>query len=467
MLRRDRQIRTQIHQVADACLFAVSFWMAYALRANPQVNAWLNLDPIPFDIFGSVVWLYFALIPAAPLILESQGFYSHPVLCPRRDILWPLFKGCLITTIGLVLIMYVLHFVSPRVVMAFFGCISFTMVYLKEELVRWALRSKFAQLQYKRRFILIAIGSEIVRLRHELKKRADPSVEIVAELSLEEAPLQQLAQMLHEHSANGVIISARHTYFEQVENAIKTCELEGIEAWLVADFFGTQISRAHFDELLGYPLLVFRTTPETSWQGIVKQLMDFFGALFLLVLLIVIPVIPLIALAIKLTSPGPVFFRQQRSGLNGAPFTLYKFRTMVTNAEQFKHELEAMNEMSGPVFKVTNDPRVTPVGKFLRKYSLDELPQLFNVLRTEMSLVGPRPLPVDEVKRFENLAHRRRLSVKPGLTCIWQISGRNQICDFKDWVRLDLEYIDNWSLWLDLKILIRTIPAVLIGTGAK
>ncbi len=140
---------------------------------------------------------------------------------------------------------------------------------------------------------------------------------------------------------------------------------------------------------------------------------------------------------------------------------------MVTNAEQFKHELEAMNEMSGPVFKVTNDPRVTPMGKFLRKYSLDELPQLYNVLRTEMSLVGPRPLPVDEVKRFENLAHRRRLSVKPGLTCLWQISGRNQITDFKEWVRLDLEYIDNWSLWLDLKILVRTIPAVLIGTGAK
>jgi exopolysaccharide biosynthesis polyprenyl glycosylphosphotransferase len=195
--------------------------------------------------------------------------------------------------------------------------------------------------------------------------------------------------------------------------------------------------------------------------------MDFFGALALLLLLTVIPVIPLIALAIKLTSPGPVLFRQQRSGLNGSPFTLYKFRTMGTNAEQLKHELEAMNEMSGPVFKVTNDPRVTPIGKFLRKYSLDELPQLFNVLRTEMSLVGPRPLPVDEVKRFENLAHRRRLSVKPGLTCLWQVSGRNQISDFKEWVRLDLEYIDHWSLWLDLKILVRTIPVVFAGTGAK
>jgi exopolysaccharide biosynthesis polyprenyl glycosylphosphotransferase len=212
-------------------------------------------------------------------------------------------------------------------------------------------------------------------------------------------------------------------------------------------------------------LLVFRTTPETSWQGVAKQIVDFIGALFLLIALSWLFVI--LAILIKLTSPGPVFFRQQRSGLNGSPFTLYKFRTMVTNAEQFKHELEAMNEMSGPVFKVTNDPRVTPFGKWLRRYSLDELPQLFNVLRTEMSLVGPRPLPVDEVKRFENLAHRRRLSVKPGLTCLWQISGRNQISDFKDWVRLDLEYIDNWSLWLDLKILVRTIPAVFIGTGAK
>jgi lipopolysaccharide/colanic/teichoic acid biosynthesis glycosyltransferase len=140
---------------------------------------------------------------------------------------------------------------------------------------------------------------------------------------------------------------------------------------------------------------------------------------------------------------------------------------MVTNAEQFKQELEAMNEMSGPVFKITNDPRVTPIGKFLRKYSLDELPQLFNVLRLEMSLVGPRPLPVDEVKRFDNLAHRRRLSVKPGLTCLWQISGRNQITDFKDWVRLDLEYIDHWTFWLDLKILVLTIPVVVRGTGAK
>jgi lipopolysaccharide/colanic/teichoic acid biosynthesis glycosyltransferase len=153
--------------------------------------------------------------------------------------------------------------------------------------------------------------------------------------------------------------------------------------------------------------------------------------------------------------------------VNGAPFTIYKFRTMVTNAEQIKHELESMNEMRGPVFKVTGDPRITPIGKWLRKFSIDEWPQFFNVIRGEMSLVGPRPLPVDEIKRISDLAHRRRLSVKPGITCLWQVSGRNQILDFKDWVRLDLEYIDNWSLWLDFKILLRTIPAVFAGTGAK
>jgi lipopolysaccharide/colanic/teichoic acid biosynthesis glycosyltransferase len=146
---------------------------------------------------------------------------------------------------------------------------------------------------------------------------------------------------------------------------------------------------------------------------------------------------------------------------------MLKFRTMVTNAEQLKHELAKLNEMSGPVFKVTNDPRVTPVGRFLRKWSVDELPQLWNVFRGEMSLVGPRPLPVDEVARFDDMAHRRRLSVKPGLTCLWQVSGRNNVTDFKEWVRLDLHYIDNWSIWLDLKILLRTIPAVFSGAGAK
>ncbi|MCX6912073.1 MAG: sugar transferase, partial [Verrucomicrobia bacterium] len=329
----------------------------------------------------------------------------------------------------------------------------------------WFVSSKLAQEQYRRRVILVGASDETARMEAELKSKSAPEIEILARVDLNQTTVPRLVEMLHEHSVNGVILSAKHAYFEQVEAAIRACELEGVEAWLVADFFKAQISRTSFDDFYGWPVLVFRSTPDSSWPRVAKQLIDSLGSF--LALLFGWLLLGLLALLVKLTSPGPVLFRQQRSGINGRPFTLYKFRTMVTNAEQLKHELAAMNEMTGPVFKVTNDPRVTRVGKFLRKYSLDELPQLFNVLRGEMSLVGPRPLPVDEVKRFNDLAHRRRLSVKPGLTCLWQVSGRNNVCDFKDWVRLDLEYIDTWSLWLDIWILWRTLPAVLAGTGAK
>ena len=465
MLRRDRQIRMQIHQLMDACLFALSFWLAYVLRANADI----------IDLFGLVEWtspfetympLYLVLIPAAPLILEGQGFYARPPFCSRSTTAWILFKGCLFTSLGLVVTMYLFK-IPPvaRWVVIWFGLISFVLVIAKEELLRWVAATRLAQAQYRRRLILVGSSDETTRMEAELRSKSAAEVEIVGRLSLSEAPVQRLVEMLHEHSVSGVVLSARHAFFEQVEAAIRACELEGVEAWLVADFFKAEISRTSFDDFYGWPVLVFRSTPESSWPRVVKQVMDSVGSF--VVLVAGWWVFAILALLIKVTSPGPVLFRQMRSGINGRPFTLYKFRTMVTNAEQLKHELAAMNEMSGPVFKITNDPRVTPIGKFLRKYSLDELPQFFNVLRGEMSLVGPRPLPVDEVKRFNDLAHRRRLSVKPGLTCLWQISGRNNVSDFQDWVRLDLEYIDNWSIWLDLSILSRTLPAVLAGTGAK
>jgi lipopolysaccharide/colanic/teichoic acid biosynthesis glycosyltransferase len=184
-------------------------------------------------------------------------------------------------------------------------------------------------------------------------------------------------------------------------------------------------------------------------------------------LILLAPLLFVVAAAIKVTSPGPAIFSQMRCGRHGKPFRMFKFRSMDTNAEQRRQELEIFNQMRGPVFKVDNDPRITPFGRWLRKLSVDELPQLFNVLIGQMSLVGPRPLPTYEVENFSNPAQRRRLSVKPGITCLWQISGRNEVQDFQTWVKLDLEYIDNWSIWLDLQILFRTIPAVLRGRGAK
>ena len=184
-------------------------------------------------------------------------------------------------------------------------------------------------------------------------------------------------------------------------------------------------------------------------------------------LLALAPLFALVAVLIKLESPGPVFFRQQRVGLWGKSFSMWKFRSMYVDAEARKRELSDSNEQDGPIFKMKNDPRMTPIGRLLRRSSIDELPQLLNVLMGDMSLVGPRPLPTYEIDKIADTAQRRRLSVKPGLTCLWQISGRNKITSFDEWVSLDLKYIDNWSIWLDFVILLKTIPVVFLGSGAK
>jgi exopolysaccharide biosynthesis polyprenyl glycosylphosphotransferase len=290
-------------------------------------------------------------------------------------------------------------------------------------------------------------------------------MDIVAEFNIEEEPISALVDALHAHSISRVIFAGAHSHMNRLQEAITACETEGVEAWLEANFIKTSIARPSFDSLGSKPMLVFRATPAFSWAILIKGMIDTVGALVLIVL--ASPVMLVATIMIKLTSPGPAIFRQQRGGKNGKPFVMYKFRTMRSDAEMRRKELEPFNQMSGPVFKIDNDPRITQFGGWLRKTSIDELPQLFNVLKGEMSLVGPRPLPLYEVEKFQNTAQRRRLSVKPGLTCLWQVTGRNEVKDFQDWVRLDLEYIDNWSLWLDLGILLRTIPVVLLGLGAK
>jgi exopolysaccharide biosynthesis polyprenyl glycosylphosphotransferase len=462
MLRQQRIIRMQFHQLVDAALFALGFWLAHWLRAQWPNEMFPRADRIAS--FREYAWLLF-LIPFVPMLLESYGFYSRSPLASRRLTVWPLLQACAVAVVGVILVMFILRIQLARSVIMLFGGISFLLVLAKEELIRSWSRTELGRAQVKKRLILVGTAEDTARLMPDLKEKLGDGLEVLAQLNLNDTSVERLTDLLHEHSANGVILSAKHTYFGQIEKAIEACELEGVEVWLLADFFKTQISRTSFDEFAGHPTLVFRSTPETGWQGFAKQAIDVIGAFILLILFS--PFMLLAAALIKLTSPGPVLFRQQRSGLNGQPFTMMKFRSMTTDAEQRQHELAAFNEMEGPVFKVTNDPRITPVGRWLRRYSVDEFPQLWNVLRGEMSLVGPRPLPVDETRRFHDLAHRRRLSVKPGLTCLWQISGRNEVKDFKDWVRLDLEYIDNWSLWLDLKILLRTVPVVLLGTGAK
>ena len=411
------------------------------------------------------MWLFLIIFPGAPLVLESVKFYQRPLFGSRLETAWLLFKGCFIVALGVILFLFLFRYSLARGVIVLFAAISFLLVFLSDELMRIFYRSRLGVLQIKKRMLLLGSAEDRQRLRDDIKAKGIENVDIVGEVDLNLSTIPGLVKLLHQTSANGVIINARHTVFGEVEKAIQACEIEGVEAWLVAEFFKTKVSNTTLDDFYGRPVLVFRSAPETSWQGVFKQILDLVLAFILIVLLI--PIWILVPLAVRFNSQGAVLFRQRRCGLNGQPFTMLKFRSMISDAEQRKQELAALNEMGGPVFKLSNDPRTTPVGRLLRKYSIDEFPQLFNVLRGEMSLVGPRPLPVDEVARFDDPAHRRRLSVKPGLTCLWQISGRNNVRDFEDWVRLDLEYIDNWSLWLDVKILWRTIPVVLSGAGAK
>jgi exopolysaccharide biosynthesis polyprenyl glycosylphosphotransferase len=309
------------------------------------------------------------------------------------------------------------------------------------------------------------LPEDIAALERSFTPEQQLLMNVAARIDIDKQPLSDLIEAMHEHAVSRVIFAAGHGQLNRVEEAIGACEVEGVPAWLVADFIHTSISKPDFDAFAGRPMLVFRSTPEVSWALLLKEIIDRVGA-FVTLVIMAVP-IGIVALIIRITSKGPVVFRQNRAGRYGKPFVMYKFRSMSDDAEMRRAELEPFNQMRGPVFKVEADPRITPFGRWLRRTSFDEIPQLVNVLMGDMSLVGPRPLPLYEVEKFENTAQRRRLSVKPGLTCLWQISGRNQVKDFHDWVKLDLDYIDHWSLGLDFKILLRTIPAVILGLGAK
>jgi exopolysaccharide biosynthesis polyprenyl glycosylphosphotransferase len=241
------------------------------------------------------------------------------------------------------------------------------------------------------------------------------------------------------------------------------CEEQGITLRLLTNIFNLKTALSSAEDVQGYPLITHHMSSLEGWPVFLKRFFDI--VISALVILLLCPLLLVVAILIKLTSPGPVLFVQKRLGLNKRRFDVYKFRTMVVDAEARLRELEHLNEVSGPVFKIKNDPRITPLGRFLRKTSIDELPQLYNVLRGEMSLVGPRPLPVRDYEGFNEDRQRRRFSAKPGITCLWQIRGRSSI-PFEQWMELDLQYIDKWSFWLDLEILMRTIPAVLRGSGA-
>jgi len=324
--------------------------------------------------------------------------------------------------------------------------------------------------------LVVGAGEKAGRYINSMRQQADWGMDLIGFIDSDPQKLGRqyygapvlgmpadMPSVLHQHAIDEVVFAVPTRQLENCVDMFALCEQEGVRTLIISDFFSGLISRVESEVIHGIPVLIYSTTPLKEWQLLVKRLFDIAFSATLLILFL--PLFLLIALAIKLTSKGPVFYRWEVVGLNKKKFTGYKFRTMVVGADRMKELLMDKNEMEKVVFKMKNDPRVTPVGRILRKFSLDELPQLWSVLKGDMSVVGPRPPLVTELDKFESW-HRRKLSVKPGLTCLWQISGRSKIRDFDEWVRLDLQYIDKWSLWLDMKILLKTIPVVLMGKGA-
>jgi exopolysaccharide biosynthesis polyprenyl glycosylphosphotransferase len=462
MLGRKQEFNLKLNQILDSVLLALSFWASYALRDyGSQAFGWPKIPELE-----KFYWQMLLIVPFTPLVLEKFGYYAHISQKSTVRSLTQLFQGMLLMILlTTVFVAFGRKAAESRAVLLLFPAIAIPALLLSDFLARKWLRNRIRLGQWKQRVVLAGPPDDVARLLAFFSPQQLAELDIVDRIDISVEPVSKLVITLHEKSVERVIFAAAHVHLSHLKEAVNACEIEGVEAWLWADFIETSIARPTFDAMGGKPMLVFRCTPEISWALFIKSVIDKVGAF--IAIIFATPFLLFAWIGIKIASPGPAIFTQMRSGRHGHPFKMYKFRTMCTDAEQKKKDLMAMNQMSGPVFKIDRDPRIFPLGCFLRKWSIDELPQLFNVLKGDMSLVGPRPLPVYEVEKFADPAHRRRLSVKPGLTCLWQISGRNQITEFDQWVALDLKYIDNWSLWLDISILIRTVPAVLFGSGAR
>ncbi|MEW6601332.1 MAG: sugar transferase [Nitrospirota bacterium] len=494
MVKEQRKLFIRVQRVADLCLVTLAFFIGYILRNK-------ILDIYPLNLLGEYLWdenllsisyyaIYIGLLPVLLVIwgglLSYFGMYKSSGMKSIPEVLLIVFKTTLVGFIFFGSYVFMLR-MQEDISRLFIGFTFFSaalFIFVEKILIGYVTKVlstrdksfKSALIAF-RRILIIGTGKRARKFIRIIEGNPDLSIKIIGLLDMEVekkgeiiegheviGTLDDIPDVINANIVDEVVFIVPRSWLNKIEDVLFYCESAGLKVHIAVNLFDLKFSRAKQTDLQGFPLLVFESTPEKLGHLFIKRVIDFVASGIALVLLA--PVFLFIAILVKTTSKGPVLFRQPRCGLYGRQFVLYKFRTMINNAEAKLKDILKYNEMDGPVFKMANDPRVTGIGKWLRKSSLDELPQLWNVFKGDMSLVGPRPPIPSEVQNYDNW-QRRRLSMRPGITCLWQASGRNKITDFKEWMKLDLEYIDNWSLWLDIKILIRTIPVVLMGVGAK
>src|SRR5581483_10968800 len=480
MFSRRSQLLGFALMLHDVAVTTAAFFLAYALRANftPSYIAGRHL---PHIYSLRVYWpLLIGIIVVWPVLGYGLGLYREVQTRPPREVARDLVKltffGLLILLAGLFL--FKAEHIS-RTFVAIFVATDAVLLAVSRWVVLFAttwFRERFERYRY---FLIVGMGTaaqelatliedgELLgfRLHGFVNTGVDTPKTTSAPLRhmYPVIPLEQVPEILHTHVIDEILFAVSQEELPRLEPLMLACETEGVHIRVQLDFLPRTFSRVYLEHLRHVPLLTFSSGPTNELELLAKRILDTTFAFAALVVLS--PVFLVLAVLIKLTSRGPVLYRQTRCGLGGRKFTLLKFRSMVENADQLRAQLEPYNELDGPVFKMKDDPRCTPLGRWLRKLSIDELPQLWNIVRGDMSFVGPRPPIPQEVEKYESW-QRRRLRMRPGLTCLWALEGRNRI-NFEHWMQLDLLYLDNWSLWLDLKIFLRTIPLVLLGHGAS
>jgi len=459
----------------DLVFTAAAFFLAWWLRSHvlPQVFPGI----FPTELYP--LSRYLGLLPLVLaiwtfLLVTREAYTSRRTVALAMEV-WQVVQvvGAGILTLAAAGWLLRLDFVS-RPFLLLFGAINLTFLLAEKILLRLSARHIRGRGLNYRSLLIVGINprsEEVARIIEEHPHWGLNLLGFVAPNgscpeTVNGLPVlgraDDLPSILQRLVVDEVIFVLSRRQLDEFEESFLLCSELGIRA-RVALYFPHMKARVVLEELEGIPLLTFTNTPGALFPLFIKWLADAIVSTVLLAVLS--PLLLLIGLAVWLSSKGPMLYTQQRCGLNGRRFTLYKFRTMSVGADERLDEVAHLNEVNGPAFKAKRDPRVTALGRWLRRWSFDELPQLVNVLKGEMSLVGPRPPIPSEVEHYERW-QRRRLSMKPGITGLWQVSGRAGIDDFDDWIALDLRYIDQWSLWLDLKILLKTIPAVLFARGA-
>ena len=445
-----------------------------------------RIDPISFHHFLHIrikvenFILFFILLLLWHTIFSMFGLYSSRRLSPVKKEIKDIVKASSLGTFAIYILslLFDVIMVTPVFLISFWAG-STGMTILARLVMRYTLRWIRYRGRNIRYLLIVGTNPRSVELARKIESRPELGYVISGFVDVNwkgydefqntgyslVADFDGFTEFIRNNVVDEVFISLPvKSFYHEASQIFSACEEQGIIVRNLSEIFNSKLARSGTEHFEGELLLSHYTGAMRGWQVTVKRLKDIVISFVLLVILS--PIALCSAIAIKINSPGNIHYVQERVGLNKRRFRLYKFRTMVDGADRKQAELEDVNEACGPVFKIKNDPRITSVGKILRKTSIDELPQLFNVLKGDMSLVGPRPLPVRDYNGFDQDWHRRRFSVRPGITCLWQVNGRNSI-HFDNWMELDMEYIDHWSLLLDLKILIKTVPAVLEGSGAE